>query len=191
MGVPVHRLGLQEFVDWENEQPGRNEFYRGEVFAMTGGRRTHGTVVANLIRHLGNALAGSPCRAFSESMKLQIGDEAVLYPDVFVTCDASDLATDTIFRSPVLVIEVLSPSTQSYDRSLKFALYRKLESLREYVLIDPETRRIDAFRRGSDGRWDIHDLSADAHVGFPTLGITLDLPAIFDGVTPAGSDLTK
>jgi hypothetical protein len=65
MGVPVHKLSLAEFLEWENVQPGRNEYYRGEVFAMTGGRRTHGCVVANLIRHLGNQLDGSPCRVFS------------------------------------------------------------------------------------------------------------------------------
>lgn len=175
MGPPAHKLSLQEFVQWENEQPDRNEYYRGEVFAMTGGRRSHGRVVGNLMRHLGNSLAGTPCQAFSESMKVQVDEDAILYPDVFVTCDAADLSTDMIFRSPTLAIEVLSPSTQAYDHSLKFALYRRLPSLREYVLIDPETRRIDAFRPGADGLWDVYDPSGDEHIELKSLSVSLSM----------------
>jgi Uma2 family endonuclease len=117
LGVPLQKLSLADFLAWENAQPEKHEFHRGEVFAMVGGRRTHGRTVMNLSRHLGNLLAGSPCQVFAETMKLQIAEDTILYPDLFVTCDKADLATDMIFRSPTLVIEVLSPSTQAYDRS--------------------------------------------------------------------------
>ena len=91
MGLPLEKLTLPAFLEWENAQETRNEFYRGDIFARVGARRAHGTVVSNLVRHLGNALDGSPCRVFHEGMQVQVADEAILYPDVFVTCDKADL----------------------------------------------------------------------------------------------------
>ena len=185
MGMLASKLTLQEFIDWENAQPDRNEYCRGEVFAMVGARRTHGRTVSNLVRHLGNQLAGSPCQVFNEGMKIQVADEAILYPDVFVTCDPADLATEMIFRAPIVVIEVLSPSTQAYDRGQKFALYRHLPSLREYVLIDPDTRRIESFRRGSDDLWVLHDMTDDAAVLMPAIGAQVLMTDVFAGVDVA------
>jgi Uma2 family endonuclease len=79
MGVPLHKPSLSQFMNWEAEQEGRHEFHRGEVFAMVGGRRGHSRIIANLVRHLGNHLDGTPCQVFSEGMKVQIGDDTVLY----------------------------------------------------------------------------------------------------------------
>jgi Uma2 family endonuclease len=182
MAVPVHRLTLNEFLEWENAQPERHEFHRGEVFAMVGGRRSHGRVVANLVRHLGNELDSSPCQVFSESMKVQVADDTILYPDVFVTCDKADLATEMIFRAPTLVIEVLSPSTQAYDRSQKFALYRRIAALQEYVLVDPDTRRIESFRCATDGGWTFHDMSDGAVLALPVIDCSVSLDDVFRGV---------
>jgi Uma2 family endonuclease len=178
------RMSLEQFLAWEDDQADRHEFHGGEVFAMVGARRSHGCVVGNLLRHLGNLLSGSPCRAFSESMKVQIGQDTVLCPDVFVTCDKADLATDQVFLTPKLIIEVLSPSTQSYDRSQKFALYRRLPSLQEYVLIDPETRRVEAFRKGADGLWDLHDMSESLAMEAPCIDASIPMVDLFDGVIP-------
>jgi Uma2 family endonuclease len=160
MGAPLHK-SLTEYLTWEDHQDTRSEFYRSEVFPMVGGRRGHGRVVANLIRHLGNHLDGrSPCQAFSENMKVQVGDEAMLYPDVFVTCDERFSAIDPVFTEPLLIIEVLSPSTQRSDGSEKFAIYRRLSSLQEYVLVDLETRRIEVFRPVADGNCLYLDMTA-------------------------------
>ena len=179
------KLTLATYLAWENGQPDKHEFYRGEVFAMTGPRRSHGCVVGNLMRQLGNHLAGSGCRAFSENMKLQIDEDTVLYPDVFVTCDRADLATDLIFRSPKLVIEVLSPSTQAYDRSQKFALYRRIPALMEYILIDPDTRRVEAFRRNADNQWVLCDMSDDVALQAASVGARVALADVFDGIDVA------
>ncbi len=184
MGVPLQKLSLADFLAWENAQAERHEFYRGEVFAMVGGRRSHGTVVGNLMRHLGNLLAGTPCRPFSETMKILVAEDTVLYPDVFITCDKADLSTDMIFRSPTLVIEVLSPSTQAYDRSQKFALYRRLGSLQEYVLVDPETRRVEAFRRTPDNQWLFDDMSAEPTIRLASIDQAIPLADVFDGIDP-------
>ena len=183
--LATQKLSLDEFLAWEDQQQDRHEFHRGEVFAMAGGRRTHGRVIANLVRRLGNHLDGSPCQVFAESMKVQIGDDTLLYPDVFVTCDKADLATDMIFRSPTLVIEVLSPSTQAYKRSQKFALYRRLASLQEYVLVDPETRRIEGFRRNADDQWVLFDMSQDEAMACASSACSVPMAQIFDGMDPA------
>ena len=98
MGLLLEKLTLEAFLEWENAQDTRNEFYRGDVLPKADPRRLHGTVTSNLVRHLGNALDGSPCRVFHEGMKVQIADEAILYPDVFVTCDKADLATEMMFK---------------------------------------------------------------------------------------------
>ncbi len=182
MTQPV--MTLDAFLAWENEQADKHEFYRGEVFAIVGAKRGHGCVVANLMRHLGNALAGSPCRPFSEGMKVQVADDTVFYPDVFVTCDKADLATEIVFRSPLLVVEVLSPSTQGYDLGLKFALYRRLASLQEYVLIDPDSKRVEAFRRGADNLWVLHDMTDGAELLLPCIAARVALVDVFAGVDP-------
>lgn len=177
-------MTLQAYLEWENAQPEKHEFHRGEIFAMTGGRRTHGRVLSNLVRLLGNHLDGSGCQVFADSMKVQIADDTVLYPDVFVTCDKADLATDQIFRAPKLVIEVLLPSTQVYDRSKKFALYRRLESLQEYILVDPDTRRVEGFHRNAEGLWVLHDMSDGDTLEAASLGLRVPMSEVFAGIEP-------
>ncbi len=153
MGMPIKKLTLAEYIEWENAQTDRNEFVRGEVFAMVGGRRSHGRVVSNLNRRFSEAVEGTPCQVFCESMKVQV--------------------------------EVLSPSTQAYDRSMKFALYRGLASLREFVLVDPESRRVEAFRVGADGLWVLHDMSDDVALAVPAIGATIPMAEVFAGVDAA------
>ena len=185
MGLPLPNLSLDDFLAWEDQQVERHEFYRGEVFLMVGARRIHACVVMNLARALGNALAGTPCRVFSESAKLSPTGDTILYPDLFVTCDPADLRTEVIFRAPKLVIEVLSPSTQAHDRSAKFALYRGMPSLLEYGLVDPDTRRVEVFRIGRDGLWVLHDMSDDNALALASVDVRIAMDAVFDGVDPA------
>ena len=185
MGSPLPKLTLEDFLLVLPEQPDKHELHRGEVFAMVGGRRVHGRVVSNLNAALKSALRGSPCQVFAGGMKVQPADDSLVYPDVFVTCDAADLRTDMIFKAPKLVIEVLSPSTQAYDRSLKFALYRRLASLQEYGLVDPDTRRIEVFRVGADGLWVMHDMSELSALTLASVGCEVSMSDVFDGVEPA------
>jgi Uma2 family endonuclease len=179
------KWSLQDYLAWENDQPDKNELVRGEIVSMVGGRRVHGVVVMNISRALGNQLQRSPCRVFQETMKLQVASDTVLYPGVFVTCDEADLATELLFTSPIMIIEVLSPSTESRDRSIKFALYRRIPALKEYILVDPDSRRVEAFRRGADDVWSLHDMSDDDVMEAASVGCRVRLVDIFDGVTPA------
>lgn len=182
VGVPRQRLSLSEFLAWEAEQEGRNEFHRGEIFAMVGGRRGHARIIANLVRHLGNHLDGSPCQVFSEGMKVQIGHDTVVYPDVFVTCGRSFRFDEQVVTEASLVLEVLSPTTQGYDRSAKFAFYRRLPSLREYVLIDPDTRRVEVFRRGDDDHWTLFDMSEGVDLELRSVDARIALASVFQGM---------
>jgi Uma2 family endonuclease len=178
------KLTLEQYLAWEDEQPEKHEFYRGEVFAMVGARRVHGRVVSNLSAEFGSRLKGSPCQVFHERMKVQIRDDTVLYPDVFVTCNKADLATDRIFTAPTLVVEVLSPSTQAYDRSQKFALYRRMPSLKEYIVVDPDTRRVEGFTRRADDQWVLHDMSDEGALVAASLDLRVPLADVFAGIEP-------
>ncbi len=188
MALPAHQPTLADYLVWEEVQPERHEFYRGEFFAMVGGRRVNGLVTGNLFAALRQHLKGSPCRAFFESMKVQVADDAVFYPDLFVTCDPVDLQTEAIFRRPSLIVEVLSDSTQSYDRGLKFAAYRRLSSLREYVLVDPMSRQVEVFRRNERALFELHDQTGSAELYLASVELHLPMDELFDGLDAADAE---
>jgi Uma2 family endonuclease len=144
----------------------------------------HGIVSGNVFATLRHLLKGTPCRAFTESMKLKVADEALFYPDVFVTCDPADLRTDVLFTAPTVIVEVLSESTQSFDRGQKFAWYRRLASLREYLLVDPDSREVLLFRRGDQGLFTLHDLTGGPAIELASIGCTLAADEVFDGLAP-------
>jgi len=175
------RLTPTDFLAWEDTQAERHEFVDGEIFAMVGARRVHNIVAGNLFAELKHQLKGTPCRPFIESAKLQVADD-LFYPDVFVTCDASDLRTEQVFTAPTLIAEVLSPSTEAHDRGLKFTAYRRLASLREYLLIHPDSREVQLFRRGADGLFTLHDLSGQAEVACESIGCRVSAAELFDGL---------
>lgn len=182
MNLPALKMTLAEYLAWEATQEVRHEFWRGEVFAMVGARRVHGLVAGNLFAALKAHLKGTPCRAFVEGQKVQVANDAIFYPDVFVTCDSEDLRTDVVFKHPQLIVEVLSDSTQAFDRSLKFAAYRQLTSLREYVLIDPDTRVVEVFRRNERGNFELLDQTGSPDLELACVGLQLPMAEVFDGV---------
>ena len=179
------KFNLATYLDWERNQPGKNEFVRGEIFAMVGARRIHGEVAGNCFALLRQHLKGGPCRAYINDMKVRVERaDAMFYPDVFVTCDPRDRATELVFAHPTLVIEVLSESTASLDRGFKFVAYRQLDSLAEYCLIDPETRTVEVYRKGVDGLFTLHDFSNAQEVRFDSVDADFALVDVFEGVSP-------
>ena len=183
MGLLAEKLTLDEFLDWENEQSERHEFYEGEVFAMPDVRRVHGIVVGNICSALHQCVKATQYRVFSQSLKVKV-NENIFYPDVFVTCDKTDLQTDMIFTAPTVIVEVLSPSTQAFDRGLKFAAYRQITSLKEYLLVDPDTRVVELYRRGAEGLFTLHDFTGKAACEFTSIGCVLASADIFEGLNP-------
>jgi Uma2 family endonuclease len=158
--LPLVKLTAADYLTWENQQSERHIFVQGEIFGMSGGTAEHnlslGAVYANLWLHL----KSSPCRVFVTDMRVAVeAADAYYYPDVVVTCNAADLANSKALQitAPKLIVEVLSPSTASFDRGQKFAHYRTLDSLEEYVLIDPELQTVDVYRKNTEaGLWTLH-----------------------------------
>lgn len=151
---PAARFDRQDFFAWEPEQPVKHEYVAGEVFAQAGARQNHVVVAGNCFAALRQRLRGTPCRAYISDMQLEVAQaDAVFYPDVMVSCHPEDLAAERVLHHPRVIVEVLSDSTVAYDRGGKFAAYRMLESLQEYVLIDPERRSLEIFRRLPSNDW--------------------------------------
>jgi Uma2 family endonuclease len=169
------KMTAAEFLVWDQTQTVKHEFVRGEVFAMTGAAEGHVMLTGNLYIALRGHLKGSACRIFFTDMKLHVdAADAFFYPDLMVTCSAADAADPLVKRQPLLVVEVLSPSTAAYDATAKFAAYRQLPSLREYVLIDPQSRRSDVYRLGPNNRWELYPFEAgqDLHLAAVDLVVT-------------------
>lgn len=185
MGHAAVRLPMtaDEFLAWDSTQTIKHEFVRGEVFAMAGAHEAHVAAMMNLGMALLQHLRGSPCRTFVTDMKLRVeAADAFFYPDVIVTCSATDAADPLIKREPVLVVEVLSPSTAAYDRGEKFAAYRLLPTLQEYLLVDPAARRCDLYRKGSDGLWVLHPGAPEQGVHLASVGLEVDGARLWDEV---------
>ena len=182
--APQPFFDAQAYLAWEAEQSTKHEYHDGEVFAMAGASDAHVTVAGNVYMALRNHLRGSPCSVFISDMKLRVEeDNAFFYPDVFVTCAESDRGQSHSKSAPVLVVEVLSPATSAYDRGAKFAAYRKLPTLREYDLIDPERLSLDLFRREGDSkRWVLHPIEAGGHVEWASVGLQVPLEALYEDV---------
>ena len=169
------------YLAWEETQPERNEYIAGEVFAMVGVRQSHNVATGNLYSALRRELKGSPCRVFVESVKTRIeAADCFFYPDVVVSCDARDRLTPLYLSHPLLVVEVLSDSTAAFDRGAKFAAYRKLESLRDYVLIDVSAQRAEVFRRNAENHWVLYDYGPGERVELASLSLDLDLAELLD-----------
>lgn len=181
MGMPLQKMTLAEFLVWEELQPERHEFYRGETYAMVGGTARHNRVILNLASRIGDRLDGTLCQVFAENMKVQLA-EGVLYPDVMVTCGKAVAGDEQTITDPKLVIEVLSPSTKGYDKRDKFILYRTLASLREYVLIDPAKRQVEVFTLADAGAWLLTDQTNAGELTLSSIDCKLPLELVFKGV---------
>ena len=169
-------MTADEFMAWDATQTIKHEYVDGELFAMAGADKAHVTLTGNVYTALRQHLRGSPCRTYMLDTKLRVeAANCYFYPDVLVTCSKEDAAERAIVREPVLVVEVLSPSTAGYDRGDKFAAYRRLTSLRGYVLIDPESRRCDVYRRGDNGLWVLHPFEEGQALELAC--VELDIPA--------------
>ena len=147
-------LTPEEYLQLETHSLGKHEYFNGDIFAMAGATDAHVTIAGNLFAELRSHLRGSGCRVFISDMKARIDSRNhFFYPDILVTCDPRDREIDTYKRFPKLIVEVLSKSTESFDRGDKFNDYQTLDSLEEYVLINTQHRRVEIFRRHTDGLW--------------------------------------
>ncbi|OAI11080.1 hypothetical protein A1507_20930 [Methylomonas koyamae] len=176
-------FSAEDYLTWEETQAEKHEFVAGEVFAMTGARQDHVVVSLNIASALKQRLRGTPCRAYMADLKLKVeAADAFFYPDVMVSCHPSDLGNQQYISNPSLIVEVLSDSTADYDRGGKFVAYRKLESLREYLIVDIDARRVECFRRTADNDWLLHDYVGESECELNSLGVQIPMAEIFEDI---------
>ena len=182
---PPRFANAEEYLAWEALQPERHEYVGGEVYAMVGARLTHNTISLNVCLWLRQALKGLPCRVFGLEAKLQIADAGDhLYPDAMATCDARDRdgSEDRFIRHPWLVVEVLSDSTAAYDRGLKFELYRTIDTLTHYLLVEQSRPHAELFFKNSAGQWVLQPLSLHDSMRIEQLRQPWPVASLYDDV---------
>jgi Uma2 family endonuclease len=179
------KLTVEEYLQWEKASSQKHEFYRGEVFAMSGASARHNVISKNLTRDLATALKGHPCQPYGSDFRVHIPENTLFtYPDISIVCGdiVSSEEDEDSFLHPTIVIEILSPSTKSYDRGEKFKLYRDIPTLKEYILVDSESINIEAWRINEKNKWELHEYnSLDQQLQLPTLSLTLSLADIYEG----------
>jgi Uma2 family endonuclease len=187
---PIQKLTADEYLALERAAEFRSELVDGEMVAMSGGSYEHSSVTGNLFGELRNRLKGGSCRASSCDLRvLAPVSNLYSYPDIVVVCGEPrflDERRDTLLN-PTLLAEVLSPSTESYDRGRKFAQYREIDTLAEYLLVAQDAPRIEQFVRADDGRW-IYSVASglEATLELPSLGTVIALAEVYDKVELGG-----
>jgi Uma2 family endonuclease len=177
------RFTPTEYLAWEEQQEFRHEYVDGEVYAMSGGTVNHGEIAANVINILSNHLRGSGCRVLTSDVKVQtVEPNSYLYPDVSVTCDDRDRRATKFISYPCLIVEVLSPTTEAYDRGDKFALYRRSTTLQDYVLVSTNAMRVDLYQRNERGRWEILSYDAGDVIELPSVNLSVPVAQIYEDI---------
>jgi Uma2 family endonuclease len=176
-------MSYAEYVAAEHARDVRHEFLKGLVYAMAGGTPEHGALAAAVIREIGGALRGKPCRVYSSDVRVRVTEtDLSTYPDASVVC--GQLKTDPedpdAILNPTVLVEVLSPSTEAHDRGAKWAHYRRIASLREYILVAQDERRIELYRRNEQGRWELYEARSGERVAVESLGIALEVDMVYE-----------
>ncbi len=173
----------EAYLAWESEQSERHEYVNGAVFLMTGTTTVHNLICQNLLMALKNGLRGKPCRVYIEAIKLRVETaNCYFYPDLMVTCSARDRQEPLVQSEPTVVVEVLSESTAGYDQGMKFAAYRQLPSLREYVLAAQDEARVMVYRRGEGVEWILHPYGPGETLHLPSLELHIPVGDVYEDV---------
>jgi Uma2 family endonuclease len=180
--LQTRRYTPEEYFALEERSEVRHEYVDGEVFAMAGASKSHNLIKGNLIAGLRPNVRQRGCRLFDENVRLEVREKVYYtYPDVVVSCDPTDHRAPYLVRHPVLIVDVLSPSTAEYDRTTKFENYQKIPSLRHYLLISQSAWIVEWFRRDEAGQW-IYTLltGPDATLEIPDMGLVLPLRELYE-----------
>ena len=181
----------QEYLEWESQQPNKYEYINGEVYGMTGGTLPHNSIALNVASLLKNHLRGKRCKVFMADAKVGVSEKGPFhYPDVMVTCDSNDQTARQVVYHPCLIIEVLSPGTAHFDQGRKFRNYRRIETLKEYVLIEAETMNVDCYCLNEKGKWELtnysteepHTNQKDLEVNFTSVDFHCPISLLYEDV---------
>lgn len=179
-------MTAEEYLAFERTSETKHEFYRGEVFAMVGASLNHNRATLDTAVALVAALGDGNCEVFSNDMRVKVPSTGLYtYPDVVVTCEEPTFEDDQFdtLVNPQVIVEVLSDSTEAYDRGKKFRQFRELDSFNTYVLISQKEPRVEVFTRHESGDWMMRDAAGlDSAIELPAIGVTLQLKDIFKRV---------
>ena len=185
-------MSPQDYIEGERISSIRHQYRQGEVWAMAGETQVHNIATGNLSVCLRSHLRGSRCRAFVENMKVRIETtDAYYYPDVVITCDERvrvacaqrNRHPDRDFiRHPSLIVEVLSPATEAFDRGAKFADYRTIDMLQEYVLVSCDRRYIECYRRKEGDVWELERYETETAIAFASVNLSVEMTEIYEDV---------
>ncbi|MEP7253432.1 MAG: Uma2 family endonuclease [Ginsengibacter sp.] len=175
---------IEEYLETENASFEKHEYYKGEIFAMSGAGARHNIVSINIIASLHNSLKGKSCQPYGSDMRIHIPENTLFtYPDISIICGdiISAKEDENTSTNPTIIFEILSPSTMNYDRGGKFMLYRAIPTLKEYMLVDPESVHIEQFAINKAGLWQLKEYSSIAdRLNLESVGVTLLLEDIYD-----------
>lgn len=182
------------YLERERAAETKSEYFQGEIIAMTGASRKHNMILANIVAELRNQLKGRPCRVYPSDMRVKAEETGLFtYPDATVACGEerfTDERFDTLL-TPMVIIEVLSDSTEGYDRGAKFAHYRTIPSLKEYILVSQHQPKIERFSKNPEGQWVLSETGpADAVIRLDAIDCTLSLSEVYDKVMESWSEMT-
>ena len=185
--VPKRLLTAAEYLAQERCASFKSEYYQGETFAMAGATREHNLIVGNLVREVGNGLKGGKCEVYPSDMRVKISATGLYtYPDVTVICggpEFEDEQGDTLLN-PTVLFEVLSDSTEAYDRGTKAAHYRRLPSVKEYVFIAQDRPLVERYVRQADGGWTLREVTCvDQNVDLDGIPVRLPMSEIYRQIT--------
>ncbi|MFA7240108.1 MAG: Uma2 family endonuclease [Sulfuricellaceae bacterium] len=176
-------ISPETYLEMETASEERHEYVDGEIFAMTGAASTHNLININLLSLIREHLRGGPCRVFAIDIKLRVeAANCYFYPDLMVTCSETDRQSRSVMNEPLLVVEILPPSTALYDHNRKFAAYRQLPSLQEYVLVNAGQMGIDSYRRGEGKDWILHPYGVGESVVLHSLNLTFPVEEAYRDV---------
>ena len=173
----------EDYLEGEKISPIKHEYRQGEIYAMAGASDAHETICINLVNLLTTHVRGRGCRIYAGNMKARIEQADVFYyPDIMVTCDERDRSLEYFKCYPRFIVEVLSPTTASFDRGNKFADYRTVETLQEYVVINQERIGVESYRRNAEGRWELYPYIAGEEVRLASVDFQCPIAQIYEDV---------
>ncbi len=174
---------IEEYLEMENAGTEKHKYYQCEIFAMSGAKLQHNIVATNILVALANKLEGKSCQPFNSETRIHIEKNSLFtYPDISVICVDSHTRNDDEMNilNPIIIFEVLSPSTRNYDRGEKFRLYRDIPTLREYVLIEPETIGVEKYQINESGKWELEEFALiEDSLLLKSIGSSLTLKEIY------------
>lgn len=176
---------IEEYLQMEEASQERHEYYQGKIFAMSRPKVPHGIIAGNTFLALGNKIKGKQCRPFNGEQRIHIEKNTLFtYPDIFVVCGEIETRNNDDWNiiNPILILEILSPSTRDYDRGQKFKLYRDIASLKEYVLIDSESINVEVFFLNENSNWELREYKSSEDIfALKSVQVKLELKEIYEG----------